>query len=91
MGNVYLPPGSAVIFTEALCHTGTRWTNTERPRLSLFTCYNTVNAKWGKGNPAPEVVAAMPPMRRTLFRGAWCGMNEVPQINRYYDEQNHAV
>ena len=82
------PAGSAVIFTEALCHTGTRWTNTTRDRLSLFTCYNTVNAKWGKGCPPPEVIAAMPPLRRTLFRGVWHGMREVPGINKYHDEAN---
>ncbi len=82
------PAGSAVIFTEALCHTGTRWTNTTRDRLSLFTCYNTVNAKWGKGCPPPEAIAAMPPLRRTLFRGVWHGMTEVPNINKYHDEAN---
>lgn len=85
------PAGSVVIFTEALCHTGDRWANTERDRLCLFTCYNTVNAKWGKGCPPPEVIEAMAPKRRTLFRGVWCGMNEVPQVNRYYDTANHAV
>ena len=85
------PPGSAVIFTEALCHTGTRWTNESRDRLSLFTCYNTVNAKWGKGCPAPEVIAALPPKRQTLFRGVWHGMREVPGINQYVDEANRAV
>ena len=84
-------PGSVVIFTEALCHTGTKWTNPDRDRLSLFTCYDTVNSKWGKGCPAPEVIAAMPPKRQTLFRGAWHGMTEVPQINKYYDEANRAV
>ncbi|MBP97379.1 phytanoyl-CoA dioxygenase [Candidatus Poribacteria bacterium] len=82
------PAGSAVIFTEALCHTGTRWTNTDRDRLSLFTCYNTVNAKWGKGCPPSEVILSLPPKRQTLFRGVWHGMTEVPQINKYYDEAN---
>ncbi|MSS70578.1 MAG: hypothetical protein EXS64_03715 [Candidatus Latescibacteria bacterium] len=85
------PAGSAVIFTEALCHTGTRWTHPERDRLSLFTCYNTVNSKWGKGCPAAEVIAAMAPKRQTLFRGAWHGMTEVPKINKYYDEANRVV
>ena len=85
------PAGSAVIFTEALCHTGTRWNNETRDRLSLFTCYNTVNAKWGKGCPAPEVIAALPPKRQTLFRGVWHGMREVPGINQYVDEANRAV
>ena len=82
------PAGSAVIFTEALCHSGTRWTNETRDRLTLFTCYNTVNAKWGKGCPPPEVIAAMPPLRRTLFRGVWHGMREVPGINKYHDDAN---
>jgi hypothetical protein len=85
------PAGSAVVFTEAICHTGQRWSNEERDRLSLFTCYDTVNAKWGKGCPPPEVIAAMPEKRRTLFRGPWHGMGDVPGINRYYDESNRAV
>jgi len=85
------PAGSVVIFTEALCHSGTRWTNPDRARLTLFTCYNTVNAKWGKGCPAPEVIAAMPPLRQSLFRGVWHGMSDVPGINKYRDEANTAV
>ena len=60
-------PGSAVIFTEGLCHTGQRWSNKHRDRLSLFTCYDTVNSKWGKGCPPEEVIAEMPPLRRTLL------------------------
>ncbi len=85
------PAGSAVIFTEALCHSGTRWTNQQRDRLSLFTCYDTVNSKWGKGCPAPEVVASFPDKRRTLFRGVWHGMSDVPGINKYYEAANQAV
>ncbi|MDA0746588.1 MAG: phytanoyl-CoA dioxygenase family protein [bacterium] len=89
--NYTCPAGSVVIFTEALCHTGTLWTNETRDRLSLFTCYNTVNSKWGKGCPPPEVIAALSPKRQTLFRGAWHGMTEVPNVNRYYDEENQVV
>ena len=85
------PAGSAVIFTEALCHSGTRWNNEQRDRLCLFTCYDTVNSKWGKGCPAPEVIASFPEKRRTLFRGVWHGMSEVPGINQYYEESNKAV
>lgn len=85
------PAGSAVIFTEALCHSGTRWTNQQRDRLSLFTCYDTVNAKWGKGCPAAEVIASFPAKRRTLFRGVWHGMSDVPSINKYYETANQAV
>ena len=85
------PAGSAVIFTEALCHSGTRWTNQQRDRLTLFTCYDTVNSKWGKGCPSPEVVASFPEKRRTLFRGVWHGMSDVPGINKYYEAANQAV
>ena len=85
------PAGSAVIFTEALCHSGTRWNNEQWDRLCLFTCYDTVNSKWGKGCPAPEVIASFPEKRRTLFRGVWHGMSEVPGINQYYEESNKAV
>ena len=88
VGHVLMCAGSAVIFTEALCHTGTTWGNEEWNRLSLFTCYNTVNAKWGKKCPPPEVIAAMPPKRQTLFRGVWHGMREIPNVNKYYDEAN---
>ncbi len=82
------PAGSAVIFTEALCHTGTQWTNKDRDRLSLFTCYNTVNAKWGKHCPPQAVIDSLPPLRQSLFRGVWHGMREVPGVNKYYDEAN---
>jgi len=85
------PPGSAMIFTEALCHSGTRWNNEQRDRLCLFTCYNTVASKWGKGVPRREVIEAMPPKRRTLFRGAWVGMGEGQGSNKYYDAANHGV
>ena len=85
------PAGSAVMFTEGLCHSGTRWGNEERDRLCLFTCYDTVNSKWGKGCPPAEVIASFPAKRRTLFRGVWHGMSDIPGINKYYEETNQAV
>ena len=85
------PAGSALIFTEALCHTGTRWTNEKTPRISLFNLYNTVNSKWGMSSVPPEVIAAMPPKRRTLFRGAWVGAGEKMKSNLYYDDENYAL
>ena len=86
------PAGSAVIFTEAICHTGTRWTNAERDRLTLFSCYCAVNEKWSKGGyPNREVIAAMAPKRKTLYRGIWCGGGPSPASNLYYDEHNEAL
>jgi ectoine hydroxylase-related dioxygenase (phytanoyl-CoA dioxygenase family) len=88
------PAGSVLVFTESLCHTGTMWTDTEHDRLALFTCYNTVGAKWGGPNQGaipPEVVASFPPKRQTLFRGVWTGMPPNKGLNTYYDEKNYAV
>jgi hypothetical protein len=67
------PAGSAVVFTEAVCHSGALWTNRDRDRVVVFNCYNAVGSKWHPGGPPPEVVAALPPMRRTLFRDVWVG------------------
>jgi hypothetical protein len=88
------PGGSVLVFTEALCHSGTLWTNTDNDRLALFTCFNTVGAKWGgpqQGAVPPEVVASFPPKRQTLFRGVWTGMPPNKGLNTYYDEKNYAV
>lgn len=37
------PAGSCVVFTESITHTGDTWVNEHTDRLSLFTCYDTVN------------------------------------------------
>lgn len=74
------PAGSCVIFTEALTHTGDTWTNEHADRLSLFTCYDTVNSKWGKDTTDPAVVLSLPPLRQTLFRGVW-----AEGSNKFYD------
>ncbi len=62
------PPGSLLIFTEALTHSARPWTNTDFPRIAIFTCYNTVNSKWHNWDPHPDLLAQMPPKRQTLYR-----------------------
>ena len=71
------PAGSVLFFTEALCHTGAKWTNPAWERVAVFNCYNTVNAKWHDWEPHPELLADMPPLRRTLFRSVHCQNNAV--------------
>jgi hypothetical protein len=71
------PAGSLLVFTEAICHSGARWINPDTDRVAVFHCYNTVGAKWHRWEPAPEVVAVMPPLRRSLFRGVYCESNAV--------------
>jgi len=65
------PPGSAIIFTESLAHASNDWTNPDNPRCAVFNCYNSIWSQWHRINLAHEVIEAMPPKRRTLFRGTW--------------------
>ncbi|MDP6360661.1 MAG: hypothetical protein QF473_36450, partial [Planctomycetota bacterium] len=46
--NVCPKAGDAIIFTEALCHGGRRWTGDE-PRRTLFMRYSTAYASWSPG------------------------------------------
>lgn len=71
------PAGSLLFFTEAISHSGARWTNPDGDRVAVFNCYNTIGAKWHEFQPHPELLAAMPPLRRTLFRSAHCQNNKV--------------
>ena len=71
------PAGSCLIFTEAITHSGARWTNTEHDRVAIFNCYNTVNARWHSWQPHPELLADMPALRRTLCRPVYCQDNDV--------------
>lgn len=80
------PPGSVMVFTEAICHTGVTWTNEEWDRLSLFHLYNTVNSRWGAHSVPPEVIAAMPPKRQSLFRPVYCARGPENH-NRKYDPE----
>ena len=62
------PEGSLLLFTEALTHSARPWVDADRPRIAIFSCYNTVNSKWHNWDPHPELVAAMPVKRQTLYR-----------------------
>ena len=69
------PAGSALIFTEAITHTGARWENEAVDRVAVFNCYNGVGAKWHKWEPHPQQLEAMPFQRQTLFRPVYCQDN----------------
>ncbi len=71
------PEGSVLFFTEALTHSAQRWTNPNRPRVAIFSCYNTVNSKWHAWEPNSELLASMPPMRQTLYRPVRAANNLV--------------
>ncbi len=71
------PPGSLMFFTEALTHSGRPWINEQCPRIAIFSCYNSVNARWHNWDPHPELLASMPPLRQTLYRGVYVANNLV--------------
>ncbi|MBI1926061.1 phytanoyl-CoA dioxygenase family protein [Candidatus Poribacteria bacterium] len=87
------PAGSVVIFSENICHASAPWTNQTHHRVVLFTHYMHYAMQFHKRTPPHEAIMAMPPKRRTLFRGVW--MAEFPPgqmvLNDYYDEENRAL
>ena len=69
------PAGSVLFFTEGICHTGTKWTNTETDRVAIFNCYNVIGSRWHNWEPSPESLSEMSPLRRSLFRKVCCDNN----------------
>jgi hypothetical protein len=80
------PAGSVIVFTESLLHAANDWTNPDNPRCAVFNCYNSLWAQWHKLDLEHEKIVAMPPKRRTLFRGVW----ELGG-NREYSQENKAL
>ena len=69
------PAGSVLIFTEAITHTGAKWTDETVDRIAIFNCYNTVGNKWHRWEPHPQHLEEMPFKRQTLFRPVYCQDN----------------
>ena len=89
------PPGSAVIFTESLVHAANDWTNTENGRCAIANTYNSIYAQHSRLNLSHERIEAMPPKRRSLFRGVWqydgADNPDGYDTNRYYSVDNRSV
>ena len=90
MDDYSCPPGSVVIFTESLVHAANDWTNPDNPRCAVFNCYNSIWAQWHRLNLSHETIEAMPPKRRTLFRGTWA-IGGGPEGNREYSLDNRTI
>ncbi len=80
------PPGSVVIFTESLLHATNDWTNPDNPRVAVFNCYNSLLSQWHRLDLDHEIIMAMPPKRRSLFRGVW-----AQGENRHYSLENRSM
>lgn len=87
------PAGSVIIFSESLLHASTAWTNPEVDRVAIFNCYNSLWAQWHRLHLPPETFEAMPPKRRSLFRGVWAAdfTTRPVQRNTEYAEDNRAL
>jgi hypothetical protein len=78
-----------------LTHAGAEWQNTATPRIAILNCYGPIMAQYQRLNVPPEVIEAMPPKRRTLFRGVWGhgprrDGSDKQSINDYYGPDNRA-
>ena len=71
------PAGSVLFFTEAISHTGARWTDAEHDRVAIFNCYNSIGSRWHQWEPNAEALAVMSPLQRSLFRPVCCQDNRV--------------
>ena len=87
MAQYSCPPGSAIVFTESLLHAANDWLNPDNPRCAVFNCYNSLWAQWHRLNLSHEIIEAMPPKRRSLFRGIW----QIGGDNRAYALDNRSV
>lgn len=85
------PPGSLMIFTEDLIHSGPVWNNPDRPRITIFTLYGPVGAQHHKLAIPPDVIEEMPVKRQSLFRGTWMFDPSNGEPNMTYSPQNRAV
>ncbi len=85
------PAGSVLIFTEALVHAGAVWTNPRHPRVAIFNAYSRIDTQFHKLNLPLEVVEAMPPRRRTLFRGVWAHDFHNARPNRAFSANNMSL
>ena len=61
------PAGSAVFFTENLCHAGPVWEK-ETPRIAILHAYSHLATHWHRLRTAPEILAGLPREKQAYFR-----------------------
>jgi hypothetical protein len=64
------PAGSAVFFTENLCHAGPPW-QLDRPRVAILNAYSHLATHWHRLKVTPEVMAGLPREKQAYFREPW--------------------
>ena len=64
------PAGSAIIFTESLCHAGPAWQR-DTPRIAVFNAYSHLATNWHRLTIPTEVLAGLPREKQAYFREPW--------------------
>ncbi|MDE0087891.1 MAG: phytanoyl-CoA dioxygenase family protein [Candidatus Poribacteria bacterium] len=64
------PAGSAIFFTENLCHAGPVWQR-ETPRIAILNAYAHLATHWHRLRIPPEVLNGLPREKQAYFREPW--------------------
>jgi phytanoyl-CoA dioxygenase PhyH len=64
------PAGSAIFFTENLCHAGPVWRR-DTPRIAVLHAYSHLAINYHRLTVPPEVIAGLPRAKQLYFRQPW--------------------
>ena len=72
------PPGSLIVFSEGVRHTGSPWTNRDNPRRAILIAYNHVTVRHHEPKPCmnPVVIDGLSEERQSFFRDVWVLANK---------------
>ena len=81
------PPGSLIVFSEAVRHTGSAWTHADNARCAILMAYNHQSMRFHEPKPCmnADVIAGLTPTRQDFFKDVWMlgGEREVdPHVPR---------
>jgi hypothetical protein len=78
------PPGSLLIFSEAVRHSSCPWEQ-DLNRMALFFCYNHINVRHHKPRFTEQMLASLTPERRRFFNDVY-----HPQFDRWDEAKKEA-
>jgi hypothetical protein len=81
------PAGSAIFFTENLCHAGPVWQR-DAPRIAILHAYSHIATHWHRLKIPPVVIAGLPREKQAYFREPWVAdfRTSPATIKRYGQE-----
>ena len=71
------PPGSLIIFSEAVRHSADFWQNPNSPRTAIFCAYNHINVRHHKPSIDPVIIENLDPKHQRFFSDVY-----HPQFDR---------